>query len=558
MGLKVDKIREMLKNKLLIIFFVAFALTSCFSAYSAKTGGKLDSLLKIHSDGNSNVNPTICVEIAKEYLALDSISKSITFYKKALSCSATLNDSKIADLYFSIGKIYFSQKNNLESLKYLLKAAEFFQKSDRLLDKINSLFYISKVFNSMNQSDLALKYLKAAESLYLSEKLQNDSIAFDLNIVHCTILYYGNQIEKSKFFNQKAYEISVKMKDERRQAMCLTNFAVYDISNMSFNNAIDYFKKSADIFKRYNDHFNEGNVKYNIAKCYTNLKDYKSAQVYLFEALQGIKQIKNSQSMLYVLDVYSSISSNYELQGDYVQSLKFYKIYAQTKDSLLNIDMAKKVNNIENQYQISKISSENKLLDEKNRNNTIKQIFLITVLLLIVFISGLIYRNLKISLKNTKLKEQILLDKNFKLDKELNYKGKELETFAHKIIQKNEILDKLNADINIIKSKNQSDENLKGVFQNISENMYLGKENINIESQLSIIQESFILRLKEASSLSKTEIKICSMLLLGMSTKDISTAMNISYESAKKNRHRIRKKLGLSTQDSLEDYLKNI
>jgi len=55
--------------------------------------------------------------------------------------------------------------------------------------------------------------------------------------------------------------------------------------------------------------------------------------------------------------------------------------------------------------------------------------------------------------------------------------------------------------------------------------------------------------------LTKTEQKFCAYLRIHMNSAQIASALNVSKEAIRKNRYRIRKKLGLKTSDSLEAYI---
>ena len=542
------------KSRYLIILFL---LIHCALSIQSQTNNNKikDSLLKVFSNSEGKEKANVSLALAKEYDNLDSIENSVKFLKYALSQSEYLEEEQLSDVNFEIGREYYLQGKYIESLSFLFRSANLYDKSRRYVSKINSLILIAKVFNNSNQYELAKKYINSAQKTYKRENIEIDSIEFDLKIIYGNSLYYQNLIDSSKLYNQLAYQLSLKMKDPLRQALCLNNLAVYNIDRKEFKQALDNFYQIINILEREGDYVNLGNVKNNIACVYFLLKDYKNAEKYFLEVLASDFKYKNGLS--FTTKLYLDMSLNYESMGNVEKALHYYKLYSQNNDSLLNEKALEKMNNVENKYQMALINSKNNLLEEQNRFNYYQKIVLTVFIFLFIILGGLIYRNMRISLKNTKLKEEVLKKKTEQLDKELKYKGKELETFAHKIIQKNEVLEQLHDDINKIKSS--GDKNLKDISRKISDNLYLGKENIDMEGQLNVIQQSFLLHLKEKhSTLSKSEVKMCSMLLLGMSTKDIANALNISYESAKKNRHRIRKKLNLTLEDNLEDYLKSI
>ena len=58
--------------------------------------------------------------------------------------------------------------------------------------------------------------------------------------------------------------------------------------------------------------------------------------------------------------------------------------------------------------------------------------------------------------------------------------------------------------------------------------------------------------------LTQNDIKICSYIRMGMSSKEIASLMNIEVISAQSARYRLRKNMGLSQEDSLSDIISKI
>lgn len=64
--------------------------------------------------------------------------------------------------------------------------------------------------------------------------------------------------------------------------------------------------------------------------------------------------------------------------------------------------------------------------------------------------------------------------------------------------------------------------------------------------------------LSKFSDLTPSEIKLCGLISLGMSIKDISSLLNQNPDSIKVSRSRLRKKLNLDTEQNLESFLATI
>ncbi len=76
------------------------------------------------------------------------------------------------------------------------------------------------------------------------------------------------------------------------------------------------------------------------------------------------------------------------------------------------------------------------------------------------------------------------------------------------------------------------------------------------KQKFSAVHKDFFDKLKTAHpGLTKTELKFCAYLRIHMSSQQIASVMDISMEAIRKNRYRIRKKLEMKTEDSLEEYI---
>ena len=73
------------------------------------------------------------------------------------------------------------------------------------------------------------------------------------------------------------------------------------------------------------------------------------------------------------------------------------------------------------------------------------------------------------------------------------------------------------------------------------------------------VHPNFVTKLKAASEeLTENDLRLCAYLRIGMRAKDIASMLSVSPASVNTNRYRIRKKLGLTKEDSLDDYIRSI
>ena len=73
------------------------------------------------------------------------------------------------------------------------------------------------------------------------------------------------------------------------------------------------------------------------------------------------------------------------------------------------------------------------------------------------------------------------------------------------------------------------------------------------------INKNFYSRLKSISpDISANDLKLCAMIKMNLSIKEMAGILNISPDSVKTARYRLRKKLQLLTEDNLNDFILNL
>ena len=123
------------------------------------------------------------------------------------------------------------------------------------------------------------------------------------------------------------------------------------------------------------------------------------------------------------------------------------------------------------------------------------------------------------------------------------------------MLQKNELMqelkNKLEEDKNISKDSPISKIINKGQNQDRDWNDF----NTHFES----INKNFYTRLKQSyPDISPNDLKICALIKLNLSIKEMASILNISPDSVKTARYRLRKKLQMNTEDNLTDFILNL
>jgi ligand-binding sensor domain-containing protein/DNA-binding CsgD family transcriptional regulator len=160
-------------------------------------------------------------------------------------------------------------------------------------------------------------------------------------------------------------------------------------------------------------------------------------------------------------------------------------------------------------------------------------------------------------------KKEIKELKNQQLQYELRHKSQELASSTMNLIRKNEIL------LEIVETLNKTSEDIRKnsdphtiisrlsrVERNIRQNIENDNNWKRFEENFDLVYENYLKRLgEEYPELNVTDKKICAYIKMDLSSKDMAPLLNMSVRSIETNRYRIRKKMDLSRDVNLSDYL---
>lgn len=153
--------------------------------------------------------------------------------------------------------------------------------------------------------------------------------------------------------------------------------------------------------------------------------------------------------------------------------------------------------------------------------------------------------------------KEITALQNEKLEAELTYKGKELASAAMMLINHSEFLKGLQENIQslILAGKiNRTEGN--ELVSIIGKNLPEEDEWSLFQRNFDLIHKNFFRNLKERyPSLTPTDLKLCALLRLNYSSKEIAEMLNISIRGVEAARYRLRKKLNFSETENLVDFM---
>ena len=262
----------------------------------------------------------------------------------------------------------------------------------------------------------------------------------------------------------------------------------------------------------------------------------------------------------------------------YKKAYKNLEIASVLKDSLQHANDELKVKNLEKIYiNEQKIRESaitiNELELKKLRSD--RQIIIVVIALLILSIT-LIFFIIRSRMKDKLIKtnailseqEKILRDKEMELQhikeqelkQAIDQKNRELSSYALSYTKDNEFLANLSEELkNLLLEINPRDkehrEHIRSIITKLKQ--HCSTDNWQeFRYYFEQVHPSFYERLDEISpSMTQRQKRLCAMLYIGLSTKEISSITFREVRSIESARNRLRKKLEIPEEESIQDFL---
>lgn len=134
-------------------------------------------------------------------------------------------------------------------------------------------------------------------------------------------------------------------------------------------------------------------------------------------------------------------------------------------------------------------------------------------------------------------------------------RSRQLNATAMSLIRKNSLLQSLRDEIDDLNKALESTDNarrLRKVVREIEESIRADDDWDRFEQTYRLVHHDFIQRLSDRySELSPTELKVCALLHIDLSNKEIAEMLCVSLRTVESHRYNVRKKLGLTGRSNL-------
>ena len=509
--------------------YIAFALGTKGTAFWVK-GDYREALSYFQENlevskivGKKSVIASVYNKLGIVYGSLGHKIKEIEYYEKSLKIREEIGDkAAIATVLSNIGGLYQNQGNNVKALKYHERCLEIRKDNENQAKIAWTLAHIGEIY--MDNGDYVTAYGYFERSLKLGEEFgDKKEIAWYLELIG-DFFKIKKDYSKALDYYQRSLLHSINMNAKPDISALLSNIGELYLIQKKYSRSIEKCKEA-----------------YQIALSIGDISRQKKPCECLY---RGYKELGNGNQALNYHEKVSILNDSLKSEeaATKLQQMEFDKIIL--KDSIVNANKSRIA-----KEQIEKQESEIALLDTKNR---VKSLWIIFGSLAAILLMGLIYYRYKQRVKYKDLQNKLL-------NSEIEYKKKDLTNFAVNISNNQEWALSLAERIDALKASSgrKRAKELEELDEEIKNKIWVDKNSDDFYNKIDALSSSFYDKLAtQFEGLTKTEIRLCSLIKLELDSKQIAVLQNINPSSVKKSRNRLRKKLNLSPEQDLNAFLR--
>ena len=165
--------------------------------------------------------------------------------------------------------------------------------------------------------------------------------------------------------------------------------------------------------------------------------------------------------------------------------------------------------------------------------------------------------NRLLEIKELENEQELMKVKNQQLEQDFESKNRELAVSTMNLIKKNELLSMIKDDLK--KTSEGNDRSVKSVITTINKNINEDDTWDMFKEAFNNADKDFLKKVKKAHPLlTPNDLRLCAYLRLNLSSKEIAPLLNISVRSVEIKRYRLRKKMELSHELGLVEYILSI
>ncbi|MCK5338203.1 MAG: tetratricopeptide repeat protein [Bacteroidales bacterium] len=461
---------------------------------------------------------------------------------------------------------YFQAKKDIESDQ------DFRQDSASRMIYLQVLNQLGVLYFKIDKFDEAREYLKSV-ILFMQENGMEPNNETCINKYLRTYINLGAvNIRQRKFTEAEInYTKALTLLDESdvvSYAVILNNLGIIAKEQEEYDKAFDYHRRALKIREEEQNYHGIAQSYNNLGATYFISGDMESARIYVEKSLKISLENNYLPSAVISLEYLKQI---YEGRKDFEKAFAYQAQFLAINDSLMNQEKLRAISQLEMQDKFDTRVRESQHRQEKTEAEQRKK-EIIYLLITAASVLGILILVLIYFLQRSKMKRQMLETRknnlevkgleleNINLERELEFRTKELTTNVMYMARTSEFITRISEKL--LRSKMYFTQDNQEVINKVITELqsYIDQDTwAEFEIRFQQVHNDFYTKLNELHpDLTANEKKLCAFLRLNMTTKEISAITYQSVNSIIVARSRLRKKLGIDRDENLVSYLENL
>ena len=508
-------------------------------AFAQNDNAKIDSLqavLKTIPEDTNKVNTLI--ELCRAQPSSD-LKLILQFANEAITLSQKINFPEgEADTYFYLGYSYYAAGDMPKALESILKALGIYEKVGNTIEMGYAYNAIGLIYKSQDETKDALTFFNRACSIWTKQGFK-DGISLALS--NLGSIY---EIEQMDSLALDHYERSLKLSKEIDNKPGISNTlnaigSIY-LKKKQFTKSFEYQKEA---------------LRYAIES------DNSIAQIWAYNAMaqihlaqnqpeEGLRMAQNAlkiaqniTSKVDLADSYNQVYRSYEKLKDYPKAYEFISLYMALNDSLKNSEGLSSMERLKSRYELDKKETEIALLTQRHQVETFRRNVVVITLIAFFIIGFLLYNRYRLITQ-----------------RKLDLKIQQLNLYTQGLVEKSEALNRVNLELEQFKNNSSNEDvHIAKIDRILQKNILTNEDWDNFKKAFEDIYPAFFSKLRyKYPDVTAAELRLSALIKLNLSIKEVASMLGVLPESVKTSRYRLKKKFGLSEDESVEDLIKNL
>ncbi|SFJ59718.1 tetratricopeptide repeat protein [Myroides guanonis] len=517
------------------------------------------------------------------------------FLERASDYSVNSQDIELkAQINYELGVYYSAERNLPLSMDYLLKASSLIEKSENKRGLAAVYNKLAGIYFRLDDIEQALNYYEKAYEIFSKKNEPIDKAVYYTNV--SKILLKQEKYDEARKQLLVSLETFESVKDTFSTITVLMFLS--DVEHLQGNSGIskDYLSRANELASYFDNEKLQKHIQLHYGAIFAKDEDYSQALKYY---LKGYETQEDLQVDYENLEVISNIFLE---RKNFEQAHSYLKHYYRIKDSIQGEEVKNRIQSMKYENQFKQFEYEKVIEEEKHNKQFYIYLFSIGSVMSIAVFIWFLYRHKNKSyqisrIENRRLEEKVKAEQEIQKLQSEQYEqelksNNDLQTLQ---IQQYEFEKEANKELRLLQSKQYDLEielknrKLTAInLQLLSKNDLLNEiEDIikDVDAERVVVDLQKIIRSKRNQEkdweqfkevfikihpgflktlrfrypeLTKTEVRVCIYIMVKMSNDEIINLLNISHQSLIRTRYHIRKKMGLSRSDSLDEIIRDM